>query len=138
MIINVLYFLDEWITQDAGSIFYPHSRERNKCPICDPKGHLKSIVSHRVWSALKENKVGRSLEYLGCDIPFFRAHIESQFTPDISWENYGKWEIDHIVPIKYNNPTMDEVVERLHWSNTQPMWAGENAAKGNKYISYNK
>lgn len=117
-----------------GSVFCIHEKERNKCPTCDPKGHLKSIVSHRVWAALKDDKVNRTLEYLGCDIESYRTFIESKFTEGMSWDNYGEWQIDHIIPIMYQNPTLEEVIARLHWSNTQPLWREENAAKGNKYI----
>ena len=81
----------------------------------------------------------RSKEYLGCDIGTFRAHIEVQFTDGMSWENYGKWHIDHRVPLQYKKdgkaPTMEEVVERLHYTNTQPLWASENMAKCNRYIA---
>ena len=52
----------------------------------------------------------------------------------MSWDNYGEWEIDHIIPLKYNNPSIEEVQERLHYSNTQPLWARENRAKGNRHI----
>lgn len=53
----------------------------------------------------------------------------------MTWENYGKiWHIDHIVPINYKNPTLDEVIKRLHYLNTQPLWASENISKGNRYI----
>lgn len=55
----------------------------------------------------------------------------------MSWDNYGEWEIDHIVPIMYNNPTLTEVEQRLHWTNTQPMWKEENMSKGNRQISLN-
>ena len=61
----------------------------------------------------------------------------------MTWETHGtgegKWNIDHIVPIKYpgkdgGDPTLEEVAERLHWTNCQPMWASENIAKGNRFI----
>ena len=53
----------------------------------------------------------------------------------MSWDNYGTiWHIDHIVPIKYKNPTLEEVMERLHFSNTQPLRATKNMAKGNRFI----
>jgi len=42
---------------------------------------------------------------LGCDIETFKKNIESQFEEEMSWENYGDWEIDHIIPIKFNGPT---------------------------------
>ncbi len=51
----------------------------------------------------------------------------------------GKWNIDHIIPIKYpgaagGEPTLEEVAARLHYTNTQPMWASDNIAKGNRFI----
>ena len=61
----------------------------------------------------------------------------------MAWENHGlgpgTWQIDHIVPIKYpgkdgGDPTLEEVAERLHWTNCQPMWTTENIAKGNRFI----
>lgn len=63
----------------------------------------------------------------------FKAHIEAQFEPGMSWDNQGEWEIDHIVPLKYNNPTIEETYERLHYTNTQPMWAAENTSKNNRF-----
>jgi hypothetical protein len=54
----------------------------------------------------------------------------------MSWDNYGDWEIDHIVPIEYKEngvyPTLNEKIERLHYTNTQPMWAKCNRSKSNK------
>ena len=80
-----------------------------------------------------------STEYLGCTIEELRQHIEGQFTEGMSWNNYGKWHIDHIIPIKYKQdgiiPTLEEAAKRLHYSNTQPLWADENISKGNRYIS---
>ncbi len=53
----------------------------------------------------------------------------------MTWENYGKvWHVDHIIPLLYSEPTMKEVEARLHYTNTQPMFAVENMSKGNRYI----
>ena len=41
-----------------------------------------------------------SAEYLGCNIETFKKHVEQQFTEDMSWENYGEWNIDHKIPLK--------------------------------------
>ena len=54
----------------------------------------------------------------------------------MTWDNHGEWHIDHIVPIKFDSPTMEETIERLHYTNTQPMWSSDNMKKGNSYISY--
>jgi IS30 family transposase len=63
-----------------------------------------------------------------------RIHIEKQFKEGMSWDNYGEWEIDHIVPLKYQNPTLEQLVERFHYTNLQPLWATENRSKSNKFI----
>lgn len=63
------------------------------------------------------------------------VYLENKFIEGMNWENYGTiWNIDHIIPVAYNNPSKYEVVKRLHYSNTQPLWALENISKGNRYI----
>ena len=76
-----------------------------------------------------------SAEYLGCNIETFKKHIEQQFTEGMSWENYGEWHIDHKIPLEYNKPSLEEVVQGLHYTNTQPMCTNENMSKGCRYIS---
>ena len=79
-----------------------------------------------------------SKEYIQCTTEELKAHIEAQFQQGMSWKNYGEWHIDHIIPIKYKQdgkiPTLEEVVQRLHYTNAQPLWAYENLSKGNRYI----
>ena len=81
-----------------------------------------------------KSKSKKTLEYLGCDIETYREYLEKQFDDGMTWENYGEWEIDHIIPVKYDNPDFEVVAERLHYTNTQPMWRDENMSKGNKHI----
>ena len=105
-----------------------------------PSGHLKSLVSSRIHHALKRDKDERSIEYLGCDIEFYRVWLEGKFKQGMTWDNFGTgegcWQIDHKVPIKYTGDgdvTLEMVKERLHYSNTWPMWATENMSKGNRF-----
>lgn len=120
---------------NGGSICV-HSIHKSDCRTCDPIGHLKGLVSSRIKRALKGNKTQHSIEYLGCDIETFKRHIEQQFIEGMSWENHGEqegeWQIDHIIPVKWNNPTLEEVIPRLHYCNTQPLWVSDNIAKLNK------
>lgn len=119
-----------------------HGSIRDRCKVCSPNGYLKFIVSARVREALKSDKSKKTFEYLGCDIPTFRKHIEDQFVDGMSWDNHGrgegKWNIDHIIPVMYCEdglaPTTEQVAERLHYTNCQPMWAKDNLEKGNKWI----
>lgn len=118
----------------GGGSICEHKRERSACKECNPKGHLSMLVRSRCWTALKSKKTKRSIEYVGCTIEDFKTHLESKFTEGMTWETQGKWHIDHIIPLKYGNPSLEETIERLHWTNTQPLWASENMAKGNRYI----
>jgi hypothetical protein len=118
-----------------GGSFCEHLNRRTRCIQCNFPGFLKYIVSSRVYKALKYNKIEHSIEYLGCDIEIFRKHLENKFKDGMNWNNYGSiWHIDHIIPIAYNNPSIEDVIKRLHYSNTQPLWALENISKGNRYI----
>ena len=118
----------------GGSAICEHNRIKSHCKKCDPIGHLADIVGSRIRGALKSNKSKKSIEYLNCDIEDFKKHIESKFLEGMNWDNHGKWHIDHIIPLQYQSPTIEQVMERLDWKNTQPLWATDNIAKGNRYI----
>jgi hypothetical protein len=121
-----------------GGSICEHNREKRYCKICDFNGYLKALISNRVRECLKKNKELKSQEYIGCSTEELKEHLEKQFRDDMTWENYGKWHIDHKIPIKYKEngvePTLEQVIERLHYTNLQPLWAEENISKGNKYI----
>ena len=76
-----------------------------------------------------------SADYLGGNIKTFKKQIQQLFTEGMSWENYGEWYIDHKIPIKYNNSSLEEVAQQLHHINAQPVWASKNMSKGCRYIS---
>ena len=122
----------------CGGSICEHNIERRKCRVCDPIGHLAKVVQSRVYKALKEHKEYKTMEYVDCSVEELKVHIENQFKEGMSWENYGEWHIDHIVPIKYQAdgkaPTLEEVIQRLHYTNLQPLWASDNISKGNRYV----
>jgi len=123
----------------GGSQICEHLKERRHCQICDPVGHLCHTVSVRVRLALKCNKTNNSFKYLGISITEYKKYIENQFKEGMTWENHGEWHIDHKIPLKYKQdgvePSLEETIKRLHYTNTWPMWASENLSKGNKFIS---
>ena len=56
----------------------------------------------------------------------------------MTWDNYGKWHIDHIVPRSFFEFTSIEDTEfKYCWSldNLQPLWSAENITKSNKILS---
>lgn len=76
------------------------------------------------------NKQQSFNQYIGCSQDELRAHIQSQFTEGMTWDNYGKWEIDHIFPL--SKAQNDRHVYRLsHYKNLRPLWVKENRSKNN-------
>jgi len=41
---------------------------------------------------------------LGCDGKFLKKHLEKKFSKGMSWNNYGEWHVDHIIPDSINDP----------------------------------
>lgn len=123
---------------ECGKGFCYHGVRNENCKDCNPTGHLINVCRARVYDALKSDKEQKTVEYIGCTMVEFKAHIEAQFIEGMTWDNHGSgegmWQIDHIIPLQYDNPTIEQVIERLHYTNTQPLWAKDNIAKGNRYI----
>jgi hypothetical protein len=85
-------------------------------------------------------KLNRTEKILGCTIIQFKSHLQSQFQPWMSWDNYGKyngelnygWDIDHIIPIS-SAKTEEEIIKLNHYTNLQPL-----CSKVNRYIKKDK
>jgi len=52
----------------------------------------------------------------------------------MNWNNYGKWEIDHIRPMA-SAKNEEQTIELNHYTNLQPLWKNENREKNNKIIN---
>jgi hypothetical protein len=92
----------------------------------------------RIYHALKKGwKAARTIELLGCPVDECLSHIEGQWLPGMSWENWGvgrdnsTWHIDHITPVTAFDLTTEEG-QRAAFShkNLQPFWGSDNIRKG--------
>ena len=95
---------------------------------------IKKNLRGRIYKAIKRNSKSLSTMFLiGCSIEELKTHLSSMFIEGMSWNNYGKWHIDHIKPcdsFDLSDPTQQK--ECFHYSNLQPLWAIENIKKSNK------
>lgn len=102
----------------------------------EPGGKIDNAVSNGIWKSLKGGKSGRSWEALvGYTLADLMAHLERQFLPGMTWENYGRggWHIDHIIPRSaFNYETPDDIDFKRCWAleNLQPLWELDNFSKG--------
>jgi hypothetical protein len=100
----------------------------------DPLYRLRTNISRRIRSALTSGYKSQStIKIIGCSIEELKKHLENKFTEGMSWQNYGEWHIDHIIPIS-SAKTDDEIYKLNHWTNFQPLWAVDNIKKSNKLI----
>ncbi len=85
------------------------------------RAHKNRIRDFFRSKGLKKNISGRLI--LGCDMDFFRHHIESQFTTKMNWQNYGKyWHLDHIIPCaKFDLSNQTEILKCFNYNNYRPL-----------------
>ena len=97
---------------------------------------LKQILRHRIYIYLKRKnltKKTKTFDLVGCSTEFLKEHLEKQFKNNMSWDNYGTWHVDHIIPLSSAKNT-EELNKLCHYSNLQPLWAQENMSKGSKLV----
>lgn len=115
------------------------NRERNRKYMSKRlKEDLNFKISHnlrsRLYNIIKRNsKIGSAVKDLGCSIDELKLLISNKFIETMSWDNYGEWEIDHIIPLsKFDLTIREEFLKACNYSNLQPLWKDKNRSKGNK------
>ena len=101
----------------------------------DVKFKLLCNLRNRVYCALKGfSKSAKTLELLACSVEFLKSHLEAQFDPKMTWDNYGLfgWSVDHIIPCAaFDLEKEEEQRKCFHYSNLQPLWTTTEIAKAN-------
>ena len=114
---------------------YQKTRKNN-----DPIYKLINNFRTAIYQVLKENNVKKNghyfaiLQYSQNDLI---EHLEKQFIDGMTWENYGKWHVDHIRPVssfKINEIGDEEFMKCWSLQNLQPLWAEDNIRKSNKIL----
>lgn len=103
----------------------------------DPAYRMQCSVASKI-SQMLSGKVG-SMRHLPYSAKELRLHIERQFSDGMSWENYGKWHLDHIRPraaFKISGkPDCPEFQACWSLTNLRPLWAKDNLTKGAKIVA---
>jgi hypothetical protein len=109
----------------------------HKTLMTNPKKHISQLFRKSLGKSLKGAKGERkTFSILGYSVDEIKHHLEKQFQPGMTWNNYGKgWHVDHIIPLRAFNfsDTGDPDFARA-WamSTLRPLWAEENRAKNGK------
>ncbi len=124
-----------------GREYYATNREKILTAANDnmstPRGKIDNAISCGVSRGIRKgSKNGRrSFALVGYTLEELMAHLEAQFEPWMTWENYGfyGWHIDHIKPLAsftYETPDDPEFKKAWALSNLRPLGAVKNWRKG--------
>lgn len=112
-----------------------NARKRERLSI-DINYKLRENLRSRLNKAIKnDQKIGSAVSDLGCSIEELKRHLEVQFEPGMTWDNWSRvgWHIDHIKALaNFDLINREELLKACHYSNLQPMWAKDNLSKGSK------
>ena len=97
---------------------------------------IATNLANRINQTMKKAGCHRTFVYndlLGCSIDDFAVHLFLLMEDGMTFDNYGEWEIDHIIPISHFDFTkIDHIKRCCHVSNLQPLWLHDNRHKSNK------
>ena len=102
----------------------------------EPVYRLKDIRKRQLLQFIKRvggTKTRRTEELLGYTTEELKVHLESLFKDGMTWENQGKWHIDHRIPQSYFT-SIDQIKECFALENLKPEWGEWNMSKGNRFI----
>jgi hypothetical protein len=122
----------KWRSRNRQAI---NARERERTQ-GDARYRIGKALRLRLRSALAGRERGVSaVRDLGCSVVDLRAHIEQQFLPGMTWENWGagpgKWQIDHVFPLaKADLADRMQLLAVCNWRNLSPLWDSDNKSKG--------
>jgi hypothetical protein len=114
---------------------YEKTRKTN-----DPIYKLINNFRTAIYQVLKERNIqknGHYFDILNYTPEQLIEHLENKFTGDITWDNYGEWHVDHIIPISsFDIKEIGDEEFNKCWSleNLQPLWGDENIRKSNKIV----
>jgi hypothetical protein len=96
---------------------------------------IRHILQTRIVNELKGKKEEKTSTLLGGTISQIKQYLESQFKPEMNWNNHGKiWEIDHIIGCcNFNLTDIEQQKQCFHYTNLQPLFKTTEIAESFGY-----
>jgi hypothetical protein len=127
-----------------------HERDRRENdPVYRLRTNMSKLINHQM-KKFSSSKDGSITQYLPYTIDELKRHLEKQFEPWMTWDNYGKynaktwddnmpatwtWNIDHIIPqssLPYSSINNDNFKKCWSLDNLRPLSAKQNVLLGTK------
>jgi len=111
--------------------------KRRNDPMCRLNCNISSVMRYSLKNGQKNKKHWEDL--VGYTAQDLKIHLEKQFLPGMTWENYGKgdgkWQVDHIILLYwfvFKTPKDKGFKKAWALENLRPMWGRDNQLKNNK------
>lgn len=102
----------------------------------DPAYRILQNLRVRISNVIRgRTKSASSMQLIGCTKEELKAHLEKQFLPGMTWENYGPfgWHCDHVAPCaSFRMEDPEEQRKCFSFKNLQPLWWIDNIRKKDK------
>lgn len=117
----------KWYSKNQEYMVNRNREKRNS----DESYRLQENLRRRVRHALNgTSKAVNTLDLLGTDMETYKEYLELLFEDGMTWDNYGEWHIDHIIPLSYYDLSIKEnQLKAFNFTNTRPLWATDNLKK---------
>jgi hypothetical protein len=133
-----------WLKRAMEDPQFRAARNRRQCEVrkqrcsTDPAYHLKINMASAFRSALR-TRTGSAFLFnaAGYTVAQLVEHLERQFMPGMTWDNYGQWHVGHIQPVaSFNYETAEDPEFKACWalSNLRPLWAEDNLRKADRRL----
>jgi len=96
----------------------------------DPSLQITDTYRKHLNKFIRRKGIGKASQLIGCEWDTFKPYMEAQFKQGMSWDNYGQWEIDHIIPCSaFDQTDPNHRAVCWHYINLMPLWKDENRNK---------
>ena len=134
--------ISERITSTESCLECKREARRAAKRIAKSDQHLRGVRSARAATASQLSRIRKGIQrtqlpskHTQATLHQLKAHIEAQFQPGMTWQNYGEiWECDHIRPSSawdLNNPEQFRLC--WSWRNLQPLFIQQNRDKAQRW-----
>lgn len=131
-------YVAEWRARNVEKVRLS-AREHMRTKLATPRGRLEAAIKGGIIASIKTGSKNRrkTFDLLGYTADDLFRHLERQFSPGMTWKNYGEWEVDHILPISsfsYDTPDCEQFRACWALTNLRPLWRRENRSKRDKVL----
>lgn len=94
---------------------------------------IQSLIDTIIKQDIKVQSKNKTLQsFLGYNLKKLKTHLEKHFETGMNWNNYGQWQIEHIIPKSTFGKTNKAIKKCFSLNNLKPVWKKNITKKENQ------